>query len=799
MANPFQVSSDPKSTDLDFPSHEVSNSEKDNPMWGLKFTRAAYNNHRNGTYPFSHDNRNGQWKKNRKYAEGLQSTSKYKQLLETPGDRSHLNLDWQSVSVVPKYLDVMIGILMNLEYKVRCTAVDPASMTEKDKQRIRTLVNMDLKQMDQELKENFGLSVIPEGEYVPETSEEAELYNQMNVKLATEISMEEAIEWVNYKNIYGETLRRVIRDLLVLKFAAVKEYYDEDHNIKREYVDPVMAIIPHSNYPDFRDITHFGEQKKYTIADIKTMTQEHITEDQFYEIAKSYAGRNGNHHTAYEQSYYKGSVSSSGNDYQYDPFKVDVVEIDVITTHTYKYVKKKNKYGSFYYDKVSDKYKAKNGEEVTQRSVQVVYEGMWVVGTSYMVKWNLVKDMVREKEGEGLSTKATTRYTIYAPNILDGENKSHVERMIPYADMLQITHLKLQHLIAKARPPGLAVDMSGISGVMKGMGQGGAKMTPRDLHRLYEATGVYYFSSRREDGEPIYNTNPVQELQNGMSRDFEKLMHAHNFYVDAIRGVTGINEAVDASSPDKDALVGIQKMAANATNHSLRPIKEAYHSIILRSTRRVVHMVQDSVSSGYQMKGWYQSIGEESVKMIELTKDIALAEFGIMIQLKPDEEEKQMLEANIQQELAAGNLRVEDAIMIRRAGRENPKSAAQLMVLRRKQYQKEKAEEAMAAAQANAEQQMQSTQMAAELEMQKLQMQHQFKLEEIQAKMVADIEVNKHKSENKKEEIIVESDEKEDQIILAGELAMDKTESGNKAMPQPRVFSKPATQVNPAT
>lgn len=210
-------------------------------------------------------------------------------------------------------------------------------------------------------------------------------------------------------------------------------------------------------------------------------------------------------------------------------------------------------------------------------------------------------------------------------------------------------------------------------------------------------------------------------------------------------------------------------------------------------------MVQDSVSSGYQMKGWYQSIGEESVKMIELTKDIALAEFGIMIQLKPDEEEKQMLEANIQQELAAGNLRVEDAIMIRRAGRENPKSAAQLMVLRRKQYQKEKAEEAMAAAQANAEQQMQSTQMAAELEMQKLQMQHQFKLEEIQAKMVADIEVNKNKSENKKEEIIVESDEKEDQIILAGELAMDKTESGNKAMPQPRVFSKPATQVNPAT
>ena len=110
MAKPNLNVSPAKSTDYSYPDQFASHSEKDNVKWGLEYFRAAYNEDEKGDYRNSQENREQRWKIARKYAEGLQSIQKYKQLLETPGDQSFLNLDWNSVSVIPKYVDVMIGI-----------------------------------------------------------------------------------------------------------------------------------------------------------------------------------------------------------------------------------------------------------------------------------------------------------------------------------------------------------------------------------------------------------------------------------------------------------------------------------------------------------------------------------------------------------------------------------------------------------------------------------------------------------------------------------------------------------------
>ena len=125
-------------------------------------------------------------------------------------------------------------------------------------------------------------------------------------------------------------------------------------------------------------------------------------------------------------------------------------------------------------------------------------------------------------------------------------------------------------------------------------------------------------------------------------------------------------------------------------------------------------------------------IGKFNVGILDEISKLYLSDFGIFIEIQPDEEEKKMLEQNIQMALQRDSINLEDAIDIREI--RNIKLANQVLKLKRKAKEDLDRQNKAAAAQQQGQINMQSQQMAAQNAMQKLQMETQSAMQIEEAK-----------------------------------------------------------------
>ena len=707
-----------------FPNPFASREEKLTKEYGLQYFRQIYREWENeGSGVNLMSTRNQRYKKQREYAEGMQSINQYKELIGANGDSSYLNLNWEVVPIIPKFVDVITGGLTNQDYKIKCTAIDPVSVDKKNEDKWEMITKMELKDF---MDEMTGLSGIPMNDgydKLPDTSEELELYMQLNYKQATEIAMEEGIELTMYLNDWEEVKKRIIRDLIVLNIGICKTGV-ENGKITMSYVDPANFVSSHSSSPDFKNMEFGGETIYLSIHDIKRMAGEQFSEEEYKEIAESVLGKHGN-----PNKLGLSTVSYNGYDVsEYDTYKVALLDGVFKCTDITRYEKKNNKYGGYSVNKKSSTYKPPKSPRYKRTqinsSVEMIYKGKWIVGTDFIFDYGVAENIVRPKSK---LEKALMPYCVYAPNIINMNNKGMVERMIPFADQIQLAHLKMQHLIAKVKPKGSAIELGAIENVGKG---DGGTFTPLEVQDIYQQTGNLYYRIQQDDGSPG-NPNPIQELGGGIGGALQELIAIYQYNLQMIRDVTGINEIRAAEQPDKESLVGVQKMALLASNNATRWLNQAFLNITQKACKSIALRVQDLVNNKGTYEGYVQAIGEFNMKAIEVTKDVTLADFGIMIEPLPNDEEKAILEQNIQMSIQQGALRLEDAIMIRTIP--NVKLANQLLVLRRKKYAAEQQEMAMANAQANAQQQQQSIAAKSQADAQLKQMESQSEIQKLQA------------------------------------------------------------------
>ncbi len=573
---------------------------------------------------------------------------------------------------------------------------------------------MFLKPISDDLQQKTGIPLVPPNKYIPESDDEAEIHFQMDYKQDASVSMEEGLSVVFYNNNFKDIEKKVRRDLIVLKKGCVRRGYDENGAIIMEYIDPVDVITPYSKHDDFKNIPYIGLIHQYTIAQIAQMTNE-FNEEQLWEIAKSMAGKNqnrnwnGNWSTSYE-GYYSTNFGISGR--PYDNFNVSVLEFYFLTTEKIKYSKKETGIGnSFHFDKKSQDYTApkesKFKREIVEKNVQYTYGGYRIPGTNYMYNYKKSDNIERDRENGQYSPKAELPITMIWPQIYDMENKSLVERMIPHEDQINLIKGKMQQFLIKAAPPGVKVDLSGLDEAVKGFGK--EQIKPQDLTRMWQQTGSFIYSSQRSDGS-IINGVPIDVLPNGISRDFGLLINAYNHEIQMINDVIGFNSAVDASSPPVDALVGTQKLAAQASNNVLRPLNESFIRIVEKMSKRLTLMIQDCME--YDNKGFVNSISRYAINTIKYGKKIALNEFGIKVEFLPDDDEK----ADITQLIALGleqqTLKTSDAITIKQILKSNVKLASQYLILREKKNAEQKQKESQDLQQQNGDVQTQSAQSA---------------------------------------------------------------------------------------
>ena len=667
----------------------------------------------------------------RLYARGEQSIQKYKDELATNGDISYLNLDWKPVPVISKFVDIVVNGMSQKGYDIRAYAQDPESVKEKTNYAqavLRDMYAQDLIQKANALTgADFANSPLDKNE-LPETKEELELHMQLNYKQSVEIAEEEAINNVLAQNKWDLVRRRLNYDLTVLGIACVKTNFNLSEGIKTEYVDPAYLVYSYTEDPNFEDIYYVGEVKAVTIPELK-MQFPHISEEELYKIQQMPGNRQ--------------YITGWGN---YDENTVQVLYFEYKTYMNQVYKIKYNENGMEKVIEKTDDFNPPQNDKFDRvsRTIEVLYSGAKVLGTNTMLEWKLSENMSRPYAN---MTKVEMNYVISAPRMYKGRIDSIVNRITGFADMIQLTHLKLQQVMAKMIPDGVFIDVDGLAEVDLG---NGTNYNPAEALNMYFQTGSIVGRSMSQDGGLNQGKVPIQELTSSSGQaKIASLIQTYQYYLQLIRDVTGLNEARDGSMPEQDTLVGLQKMAANASNTATKHILQSSLFLTLRTCENISLRIADVLDFPLLAKTLEESITVYNVKTLQEIKYLNLYEFGIYLELEPDEEEKAMLEQNIQVALQSGSIDLDDAIDIRQV--RNLKLANQTLKFRKKKKAQAAQQAQMANIQAQAQANQETAEKAALFEVQKQQALTQETVNVEQAKSQFEIQRLQMEAEIKKQ------------------------------------------------
>ena len=715
-----------------FPTQFVSDSEKASKEYGLQIGQAIQ-------YEWFRKDGNqcrfyGQWKdfhRLRLYARGEQSVQKYKNELAIDGDLSYLNLDWTPVPVIPKFVDIVVNGMSDRMFKVKAYAQDAMSQAKRSKYQDIIESQMVSKDILEIIQNKTGINAFTmDPEQLPNNDEELSLYMQLNYKPAIEIAEEEAINTILDENKYLDLRKRIDYDMTVLGIGVAKHEFLLGSGVQVSYVDPANVVYSYTEDPYFKDCFYWGEIKTVPITELLKIDPK-LTNTELEEIAKSGQGW---------YDYY-----NVGQFYQNSIFFRDTTTLLYFNYKTTKKIVYKKKYlegGGVRYIEKEDTFNPptemmEDGKfERIEKTIDVWYEGVMVMGTNYLLKWKMSENMVRPKSS---SQHALPNYVACAPRMYKGVIESLVRRMIPFTDLIQLTHLKLQQVIARTVPDGVFIDADGLNEIDLGTGNA---YNPEDALRLYFQTGSVIGRSYTQDGDFNNARVPITQLtSNSGAAKTQMLIANYNHYMDMIRTATGLNEARDGSSPDPNSLVGLQKLAALNSNTATRHILEGGLYIFRSIAEALTYRVADILEYADFKDDFISRIGKYNVSILNEIKDLYIYDFGIFLEIAPDEEERAQLEANIQMALSKGDINLEDAIDIREI--KNLKMANQLLKVKRVKLQEQKDKMAMMQQQMTAQQNMELQQMAAQSSLQKIQAESQAKMQIKQAEVAFQIEMLK--------------------------------------------------------
>ena len=680
----------------------------------------------------------------RLYARGEQSIAKYKNELAVDGDLSYLNLDWTPVPIIPKFVDIVVNGMSDRLFTIKTYAQDAMSSEKRGKFQQMVETNVIAKPLFKQIEQDFGMDVFQVNpDELPESDLEMELYMQMNYKPAVEMANEIAINTMLEENHYDQTRKRCDMDLMTLGVSMVKHEFQLGDGIKVKYLDPANVVYSYTEDPYFKDCFYWGEVKTIPITEVLKINPD-LTQEDMKEISK------------YSQSWY--DYYNVAQMYENSMFYRDTCTLlyfNYKSTESFVYKKKQTSEGNYTTVPKDDQFNPpeemmEEGKfERVEKRIDVWYEGVMVMGTNIILKWEMAKNMVRPQSA---SQYAMPNYVATAPRMYKGNIESLVRRMIPFADLIQLTHLKLQQVISKVVPDGVFIDADGMNEVDLGTGNA---YDPSDALRLYFQTGSVVGRSYTQDGDFNQARVPITQLTSSSgSQKMQMLIGNYNHYLDMIRQVTGLNEARDGSTPDAYSLVGVQKLAALNSNTATRHILEG--SLFLTQTLAEALSIRTADVLEYSdfADEFAMQIGKYNIGLLEDIKNLYLYDFGIFIEMSPDAEQKAMLEQNIQMALSKGGIDLEDAIDIREI--KNIKMANQLLKVKRKQKQQQEQQQKATEMQMQQQNNMQSQQAAAQIQMQKIQMETQSKMQVKQAEIGFEIEKLKNEAALKEQLMLTE-------------------------------------------
>jgi len=722
-----------------FPDPLAEQPQKLTKQYGLQYAKAIYSQW--GGVEIDGSLYAKRWREfeiSRDYANGTQDTSIYKQILTSldpnNGDGALLSLDWTPVPIVPKFVKIVTNKILSAKMYPNVEAIDPISQTEKDQQKAKLKFAIENKQQFQEAKE-LGLQVDVDVESLPDTTEEAEIFLDSNIKTAAEIASQIATRLTLSWNDFDERIyRRNVEDLVTVGMAVVKRENDPNYGIVTKYVDPAYFVHSYTDDPNFSDIVYAGHIQRLSISELKRIAGDQFTEEEYKNMARTVMNRYGNNPNRFDNTSYDNNLDRYN--YGYDEYTVNIMDFEFVSVDNVIFEKKTSAYGNigFYYK--GTKYNAPSNSVYDREAIYMqnatLYGGTFIIGTNYIYNYGLKKNV--PKNVHDLS-RTRMSYSAVATNIRRMIPKSMVSGVIGFADQLQLSHLKIQQAIAKAKPDGLLVDIEGLENVQ--LGRGG-ELQPLDIQDIYEQTGVFYYRSKNPEGG--FQNPPVRPLDNSI-RNINELIALYNHYLRMIRDATGINEVMDGTSPKGEQLVGVRQQALAAANNALYDITNASLVLYRRVCEDIVKCLQIVPPKSILFQAYENAIGKENMKVLSSFSNLPMYNFGVRVVSDMNEVDRAYLEQNIQVALSQREIDLEDAIAIRQL--KDIDQAERLLVVRRKKRIKQQQEIAsqnsqmqaqmnQQTAMATSQGKMQEEQMKAQLEAQKIQLESQAKAQLMQ-------------------------------------------------------------------
>jgi len=717
-----------------FPSQTVSDAEKLSYEYGLKVGKAIeqewFNNDRGSSrYKSNHND----FHNLRLYARGEQSIQKYKDELSINGDLSYLNLDWKPVPIISKFVDIVVNGMSERMYDIKAYSQDPFGVSKRTEYMESTLKDMEMKAFDAEMQANYDMNTRDTEGELPESPEELQLHMQLSYKQSIELAEEQALNVLFSGNNYELIKKRFYYDLTVLGIGAVKTNFNTSEGVTIDYVDPANLVYSYTDSPYFEDIYYVGEVKTIPVNELAKQFP-HLAEEDLEDIMKNKSNNRSNYNS--KHSYDKEDNNTIQVIYfNYKTYMNEVYKVKETATGADKIIPRDDQYNP-----PEDK---EGGYGRMLRSIECLYEGAMILGTDKLLKWEMAKNMMRPKSDY---TKVKMNYSIVAPRMYNGKIDSLVKRITGFADMIQLTHLKLQQVMSRLVPDGVYLDADGLAEIDLG---NGTNYNPQEALNMYFQTGSVIGRSFTSDGDMNPGKIPIQEITSGSGGNkMQALIGTYNYYLQMIRDVTGLNEARDGSMPDRNALVGVQKLAAANSNTATRHILQAGLFLTAETCECLSLRISDIIEYSPTKDAFIQAIGVHNVATLEEISELHLYDFGVFIELQPDEEERALLENNIQMAIQQQVIELADAIDLREI--KNIKLANQLLKIRRQKKLEKDRQLKLENIQAQTQSNNQAAQAAAQAEIQKNQAINAGKaeIEQLKAqinsqKMIQEVEMKK--------------------------------------------------------
>jgi hypothetical protein len=655
----------------------------------------------------------------------MQPMQEFLDYLDINGQQPYSNIDFTPLPIaIPIINRIKDRFNQRLE-KIRCNAIDPISVSKKNKEKLDAQFRMDFKDEIAQLQQNTGIQFEDPNSFTPEDAEENDIYFGFNYKQREEVMMEQGIDLVMYDNDWSEIKDAILDDLIAFGISGTKTFIDANGKVRLRKVNPYNLILSYSERNDFKDIEWVGEVVYTPIAEVRMTYPGKISEEELFNLAKNSTSKYGNPASwAFTWNYQYANAFAR----PYDSFRVPVLNLSFRTLYNLKYEKNQDRFGKTLLDRTE---KMKDGKDyVNSKPYFVEYQGSWICDTNYLLQWKVADNMIKPNDN---LQECLLPYSIYMYNNNRMTNKPIIETMIPSIKQMQLAHLQMQKIVAQAAPDGYTIDIAGMSDVDLGNGKGA--LQPMELLRIYKQTGVIFYKGQVDDMEGN-NRPPISPLNVPFTAKLQAFIELYNFELNKLERMIGSNSLDQGMISNQAVGARVLESARQIGESSINYIYNAYLNIYERTAKLTQMRLWDILVFGKKgYEGYKYALGSDRVEYIKMEAEngFEFTNFDVKIEATIDTTEKQQLEANIQQALAQQSIELEDAIQIRLL--DNPKAANYYLVSAQKKRRKLRMEEAQQNSEMQMQQAVQAAQAKSQGEMQLEQAKSQFKLQQYEIEL----------------------------------------------------------------